>query len=423
MRVHPRRLDRRRNALPSLTVVGAVIGLLPVVGCGQTSRDNLGTGAVAGGGAGGSDSGSGGAGAAGVECKGKHWTRLVPPPGGAFRWQHPAVSWRKDQVIIWGGGSIDPNQPLATGWRVFSDGSVLPLPEPGAPTGRLHHCCDVLGNRLLVFGGETGSDSADDGASLDLESAQWSAIPSPGSLFPSRIRALSGSAGARWLLWGGLQGDVVADGALYDPSTEKWVSTSAAPAPSSIDVAALARGAPDIGPAVFGGFVNGTTLPGYGFDPAAGDWWKMASSDAPTARGNASFTWSPATEEFIVWGGNINSTPLGDGAKYALNGAWKPMSGVNAPEPRDAPYAAMAGSKLVIWGGVGEEGHLASGGIYDVIGDEWQPLPLDECAPGPRSEATFTAFGDGKHILLWGGIPEPQTATTTPVEQGWLLEL
>jgi hypothetical protein len=51
----------------------------------------------------------------------------------------------------------------------------------------------------------------------------------------------------------------------------------------------------------------------------------------------------------------------------------------------------------------------------DTTTDSWEPLPLDECSPEPRSDATFTAFGDGKSALLWGGFT-PDLA----VEQGRL---
>lgn len=147
-----------------------------------------------------------------------------------------------------------------------------------------------------------------------------------------------------------------------------------------------------------------------------------SSSDAPSARGGSSLTWSPSTTEFIVWGGyQYDGTYLADGARYAVSGSWKPMSVTNAPSARARHFAVMLGAKLVVWGGQDDGAlHTATGGMYDITTDQWETLPLDECAPGPRSGATFTAFGDGKHVLLWGGEPQPPSADA-PVEQGWIL--
>ncbi len=134
-------------------------------------------------------------------------------------------------------------------------------------------------------------------------------------------------------------------------------------------------------------------------------------------RASASLTWSRVTSEFIVWGG-AGGKVLGDGARYSLAGIWKPMSNANAPGPRWGHLAVMLGAKLVVFGGSASLEDLANGGIYDTATDTWEPLPLDECAPEPLAFASFTAFGDGKSALLWGGFT-PDLA----VEQGWLFKL
>ena len=383
--------------------------------CGQTSRDN---GNAGGGGTGAAGSG-GTAGAIAIECAGKHWTRLAPPPGATVRQWHPAVAWRSDQILIWGGTAEHGNVRLGTGWRVFSDGSVHALPVAGAPQPRSGHVLDVIDDRLVVWGGTGAVEMLDDGGWLALNTDEWSPLSNAAGLLGPRHTPMSGVVGGRWLVWGGVGGDgPETDGAFWHPDGDSWSAVIDAPAAAWLgEPPALARGGPEVGPAVFVGSLGGAPNLGYGFDPSSESWWTMPSEGAPSPRGGASLTWSRVTSEFIVWGG-AGGKVLGDGARYSLAGIWKPMSNTNAPSARTGHGALMLGAKFVVFGGSPGLIKLGDGGIYDTATDTWEPLPLDECAPEPRSQASFTAFGDGKSALLWGGF-----TPDLPVEQGWLFKL
>jgi hypothetical protein len=393
----------------------ALLAAAAAMACGQTSRDN---GNAGGGGTGAAGSG-GTAGAIAIECAGKHWTRLAPPPGATVRHGHPAVAWRSDQILIWGGGSNGPGSRLGTGWRVFSDGSVHALPVAGAPQPRSAHALDVIDDRLVVWGGDGVGEKLDDGGWLALNTDEWSPLSNAGGLLGPRHTPLSGVVGGRWLVWSGYGDDgPETDGAFWHPDGNSWSAVIDAPSAAWIgEPPALARGGPKVGPAVFVGSLGGTPNLGYGFDPNSESWWTMPSEGAPSPRTSASLTWSRVTSEFIVWGG-AGGKVLGDGARYSLAGIWKPMSNANAPGPRWGHLAVMLGAKLVVFGGSASLEDLANGGIYDTATDTWEPLPLDECAPEPLAFASFTAFGDGKSALLWGGFT-PDLA----VEQGWLFKL
>lgn len=412
--------------------VTAALAFLAAVGCGQTARDPAGGSGGAAGGDGGSGAtggvGSGGtSGTPAIECAGKHWTRLAVPAGGSYRQGHGAARWT-DQILIWGGAGAEPGEFPEGGWRVFSNGTSIALPAAGAPSPRGAHAVDVLGNRLLVFGGGAyAAPPVNDGASLNLETDVWSALPNPGALLPPRYYALSGAAGGRWLVWGGLNPDLggtLSDAALFDPATGSWIGVAGkAPLPTSLsEPRALARGGTDVGPAAFG--FGAGAIPGYGYDPVLADWWEMPSTGAPSAREGASLTWSASTSEFIAWGGYDDTGARADGARYStVTGTWKSMTTADAPSPRYSHYAAVLGTKLVVWGGREKVSSVATGGVYDLATDTWGPLPTDACAPPALIGATFTAFGDGKRALLWGGVPEPQSYDEPGTDQGWLLEL
>lgn len=393
------------------------LALAPIVvaACGQTSHDSAGTG-----GAGGS---SGAGGAPTFDCVGEHWKRLAPPPGSTLRSRHGAVAWHDHEVLVWGGQSTKPGLMLGTGWRVRADGTVSPLPAAGAPSPRGAHAFDVLGDRLLVWGGNgPPTGHLGDGAWLDLVTDQWSPLPSTTELLGPRHSHAFGVVGHRWLVWGGLSDGVPqANGAVWDPATDSWSATPDAPVETWTSVASLAQGGPEVGPVVLG-VTKYDTRYGYGYDAGSDQWWTMASEGAPSARSQANLTWSRASKELLVWGGFPTSgTMLNDGARYSLAGTWTPMSTENAPGPRAGHYAAMVGSKLVVFGGsTGEVLDSATGGIYDVTSDTWAPLPLGDCAPPPRSSATFTAFGNGTQALLWGGV---SPGDELPGEYGWLFTL
>ena len=117
-----------------------------------------------------------------------------------------------------------------------------------------------------------------------------------------------------------------------------------------------------------------------------------------------------------------------DGARYSLlTDSWKPISTAGAPSARSQAYAAALGTpglgaRVVVWGGSPNDqfGSTNTGGIYDVATDTWTPLPPDECRPPALNSATFTAFGNGRQALLWGGSSDEDL---TAPEEGWLFTL
>ena len=79
--------------------------------------------------------------------------------------------------------------------------------------------------------------------------------------------------------------------------------------------------------------------------------------------------------------------------------------------PREkAAYAALGENKLLIFGGLDDQGNtLNSGAIYDVSTDSWTLLPQTENVPSPRQLAT--AAWTGLRVFVMGGRDAASTVS------------
>ena len=146
----------------------------------------------------------------------------------------PVVAWSGREMVVWAGNEFDDGaayDPAADRWRRIAD---APVP------GRSRAATVWTGRELLVWGGDNGSDFvADDGAAYDPATDRWRLLP------PAPLGARTAPAGVwtgrEMVLWGGIglpgAGDnspldtiverrtllyPVADGAAYDPATDRW---------------------------------------------------------------------------------------------------------------------------------------------------------------------------------------------------------
>ena len=146
----------------------------------------------------------------------------------------PVVAWSGREMVVWAGNEFDDGaayDPAADQWRRIA----------GAPVpGRARAATVWTGRELLVWGGDNGRDFvADDGAAYDPAADRWRLLP------PAPLGARTAPAGVwtgrEMVLWGGIglpgAGDnspldtiverrtllyPVADGAAYDPATNRW---------------------------------------------------------------------------------------------------------------------------------------------------------------------------------------------------------
>jgi N-acetylneuraminic acid mutarotase len=101
----------------------------------------------------------------------------------------------------------------------------------------------------------------------------------------------------------------------------------------------------------------------------------------------------------IVWGGGAaTATLLADGGVYdPVGDSWQPTSTTNAPSPRAYHTAVWTGSRMIVWGGQGGSG---TGASYDPVANAWTPIASTD-APGDRSR--HVAAWTGSRMVIWGG--------------------
>ena len=350
--------------------------------------------------------------------------------------------------------------PRPRGWR------KLP---PGPLRSRYSASAAWTGREMVVWGGAWRAGNAsiflDDGAAYDPAGDRWRRIAR--SPLASRSDAFTAWTGKEVLIWGGQMkssitgfGDEFSDGALYDPAKDTWRYMAKWPLAERYGARAVWTGERLV---VWGGAsaAAGDDPPpladGAAYDPSTNRWTKVAPGPlsgriAPLggARGEAAlFSWGPATVR------DGQRVPVSDSALYDPGAnRWSPAAAVPAP-PRDTggldpvgcvgvdtgarvvfagqglawdaagnrwsviaanafadPFLegkaqAWTGGRVMLWGGgtTGGSGDappatVAPGGAaYDPAADRWEALPAAPLALRARSVAVWT----GRELIVWGG--------------------
>jgi N-acetylneuraminic acid mutarotase len=248
------------------------------------------------------------------------WRSIAPSP--LSTGAGSTVVWAGGEMLVW-GGHTDVGQ--ATG--AVSEGAaydavgdrwrVLP---PAPISARVGALSVWTGRELVVWGGRTADEhklALTDGAAYSPEKNEWRTLaPSPVAV---RFGAAAVWTGDVMLVGGGSNGggvdppELMDEGFVYDPETDRWDATSA-------------MGRPSVGPTVvwtgdhaivWGGELppdSGFTARGAAYDPSSDEWRALPRSGL---RGRAFHTAVWTGSAMIVWGG-FDSATLGDGAVYDL---------------------------------------------------------------------------------------------------------
>ena len=237
------------------------------------------------------------------------WTATTTLNAPAGRSGHIAV-WTGSRMVVWGGQNVNGllgdgalYDPVGDQWTTLNLANA-----PAARSG-----ADALwaGDRLLLWGGLNELGGLNTGAQLRFSpnglpvawtAASTSAAPSGRSLHSVVW------TGQKMLVWGGFSGSApLGDGAAYDPAADSWSPLSLANAPSArYSHSALWTGQEML---VFGGETSsGTASDGAAYDPATDSWRTLTTAGAPLARSAAAAAWSGT--QFLVFAGSSAGQPL-----------------------------------------------------------------------------------------------------------------
>lgn len=213
-------------------------------------------------------------------------------------------------MLVWGGRN---------GTGLLNDGGLYDpvlqqwssLPSSGAPEARMESGVVWTGSHLIVWGGIGASGALNTGALLPLSggttAGSWTAVSGTGAP-AARSGHTALWTGTKLLVWGGQRnGELLGEGAAYDPSNNSWepLPTLGAPTPRT-GQQAVWNGDELL---IFGGeTASGSSANGAAFRPATGKWRPLPSVGSPLARSGGVSVWTG--NEFLVFGGRSSNSPV-----------------------------------------------------------------------------------------------------------------
>ncbi len=195
-------------------------------------------------------------------------------------------------------------------------------------------------------------------------------------------------------MWGGSsRGKLFADGAAYDPGSDRWRPLSAAPLGGRTSHTAVWIGEEML---VWGGCCERRGAEfgdGAAYDPAADTWRPLPPAPIEARRGHTA-VWTG--RHMLVWGGAVFERAFADGATYSPGrDRWSRLP--DAPvEPRYSHSAVWTGTQMIVWGGATLEPATLNDGA--ALGRGWSRVSPS----GPARSAHSTVWS-GTEMLLWGG--------------------
>lgn len=328
-----------------------------------------------------------------------------------------------------------------------------PTPAKNAPSARSHHVAVWTGSKMIVWGGNAGTDPTNTGGMLDLAANQWTAtstsnVPAArrlsravwtgthmvvwggqngantrlntGAVFNPMLNtwttmSTQGAPSPRWghtmvwtgqkvLVWGGFDGtNYLPDGAVYDVVEDKWdaIGSAGTPPTARADHSAVWTGAVMV---IFGGYgFNGVEFTylsdGAEFDPLAGS-WALVKDGQPSPRSHHGVDWTGT--EMIVWGGRDSLGLSPTGASYKPGITWSVMTTDGAPELREYHTALWIAPRLIIWGGQNAAGgYINTGALYKSDVNSWSTKPIPTAPSGRAFHSAINASGK---MVIWGGM-------------------
>ncbi len=277
---------------------------------------------------------------------------------------------------------------------------------PAAPIdGRTGASVAWTGTELLVWGGQSPQSQVAraDGAAYNPRTQRWRMLPAA-PLSP-RFEQASAWDGTEMLIWGGYDGQpnatdgVADDGAAYDPTSNRWRALPSAPLSARAGALAVWTGTTMV---VLGGYANGSSQPprdGAAYNPATDRWTHIP---APTPPGQHSLTWASALQagsELLAFSDWATSTPCGGGCTEGAAGTDVYAYDVQTDAWHVAPAAggALSGADQVFWAGT----------VVIARGGQW----CGGCA-GPAEPQRSAAYDPVRNT--WSQLPADPLSWANP---------
>jgi hypothetical protein len=332
------------------------------------------------------------------------WRTLPAPPDQLA--DGAALAWTGSEVLVFDGRVGSAFEPVEDVWRVLPDAPVQ-ITEPISVW---------TGTDMIVWGepvDETGQPDAE-GAVYNPATDSWRPIADA----PLSARTGTTTApvwtGTEMLVWSGSDrsGTVHADGAAYDPASDRWRTVPPAPIAPRAGYAAVWTGTE----ALYWGGLAGEPVPddhtgyvdGAAYSPST-DTWQVLPPSPLTGRSTHGI-WTG--QEMLVLAG-YSLTPgsnmvlaRGDSAAYSPStDSWRRL----ADGPGHPGYSGVwTGQHALLFA-------KAAGTSYDPATDRWTDLPVGPHIQRPGSSPPAWTGAEAVMLSYDGAIafrPAPSTSTT-----------
>jgi hypothetical protein len=329
------------------------------------------------------------------------WTKISPATGGpGGRYAHTTVyDAANDRLVLFGGldgAGIARNDVWALSlagtpaWTQLTTAGTPPSARYGA--GALF---DRVRQRMVLFGGGTGSPNENDAWTLTLGATPtWTKLTPSGPPQGRQFHSVSyDPIGDRLLAYGGSSGSILSDTwALPLGSPTAWVPLSGTRRKGHSGIYDAARGRM----VVFGGDngvpLNDTWSLSLGSIPS---WERLAPADPlPAGRALHGAVYEPSRDRMVIFGGR-STVPLNDTWELTFSGelAWHQLTPTGTPpSPREDVACVLdaSRSRMILFGGADLGGVYNDVWTLSLVGTPtWTKLTPAGTAPSPRGRHRF----------------------------------
>lgn len=284
--------------------------------------------------------------------------------------------WTGSEVILWGGWrweDLGVSGPLADGarydpagdnWRMLSDAPIDPKAE---------HIAGWTGKEMLVWGGNTGGDTAPavaTGAAYNPTTSRWRTLAQSPVSWAEGAAAVW--AGEEWVIAVAPDGANAIEVAAYDPNLDRWRELPRLPGPFSSENQLVWTGSE----LLLVNLADGL----FRLDPDKGAWIRIAT---------------PSVWGSVVWTGNRLLGVAKSNPYWSLV-EWDPSTDLWSDIAM--PESALLREPELVW--TGDRAIFPDAGLaFDPATRRW--WSLDPAATFDRSDSVVLWAGD--RVVMMGG--------------------
>ncbi|MBZ0137230.1 MAG: hypothetical protein K8I27_12765, partial [Planctomycetes bacterium] len=296
-------------------------------------------------------------------------------------------------------------------WRKLSPGGT-----PPSPRRETLSVYDALNQRMIVFGGQSGSGTTNDAFALSLTPGgeSWAPIAGGSPAFPpprTHGSLVYDPVNQRAILYGGFSSPTFYSDTWALDLTDTMESWGSGPMPvtgyAGLSVAHAAiydPGAQRMLVLRRGGDLWELTL---GVTPT---WTMLTTTNAPAARSYMSAIYDPVRQAMIIQGGLSGSIAyIETWSLHIPSLTWTRLpddTGSNGRFWHSANYLPGTDRMVILGGRNAARQQSANMGVYDFASSSWvtaPDIPVDAAGPAGRRGAVVAFDSVNNRSLLWGG--------------------